>query len=443
MNNQIPFAFDIPSVSELTTDIKSLIETRFRDILVEGELSNVKKSRNGHIYFTIKDDSAQLPCVIWRSTAARLDASIRDGQQVILGGDLQVYPPHGKYQMIVTLVQQAGVGRLQQKFEMLKQKLEKEGLFQPDRKKPLPPFPLKVGVVTSSTGAAFHDIRATFEKRWPIATLFLHHASVQGNSAAGEISEAIRFFNRQKNPVDLLIVGRGGGSLEDLWPFNEETVARAIFTSDIPVVSAVGHEVDFSISDFVADERAATPTQSVIISTPDVNEVRYLVDDLTTSLENTLQQKIQFYKDYVHRLAHSHALLAVSDKLLFFKNRTENITDRLQSRFERRMYENESSLKQAQSELEARNPAAVLSRKKENVASLYDKLHNRFERRLHLKSALLNNRISRLKQLNPKSPLERGFTRVLQDGVWIRSKKAYQTGKSISIEWKDGTAERN
>jgi len=443
MNNQIPFAFDIPSVSELTADIKSLIETRFRDILVEGELSNVKESRNGHIYFTLKDDSAQLPCVIWRSTAARLDTPIKDGQQVVLGGDLQVYPPHGKYQMIVTLVQQAGLGRLQQKFEMLKLKLEKEGLFNPEHKKPLPPFPLKVGVITSATGAAFHDIRATFEKRWPIATLLLHHASVQGNSAAGEISEAIRYFNRQESPADLLIVGRGGGSLEDLWPFNEEEVARAIFNSAIPLVSAVGHEVDFSISDFVADERAATPTQAVIISTPDMNEVRFLVDDLTTSLENTLQQKIRYYRDYVYRLAHSHALLVVSDKLRFFKNRTENIKEQLQSRLSRRIYEKESVLKQKQSELEARNPAVVLSGKKEKITSLTDKLKSRYERHLHMKRALLGEKTSKLRELNPKAPLERGFTRILQDGEWIRSKKTYHADKKVSIEWQDGIAERN
>ena len=443
MNNQIPFAFDIPSVSELTADIKSLIETRFRDILVEGELSNVKKSRNGHIYFTLKDDSAQLPCVIWRSTAARLDTPINDGQQVVLGGDLQVYPPHGKYQMIVTLVQQAGLGRLQQKFEMLKLKLEKEGLFNPEHKKPLPPFPLKVGVITSATGAAFHDIRATFEKRWPITTLYLHHASVQGSRAAGEISEAISTFNNRESPVDLLIVGRGGGSLEDLWPFNEEVVARAIFNSRIPIVSAVGHEVDFSISDFVADERAATPTQSVIISTPDINEVRYLVDDLTTSLENTLQQKIQYYKDYVYRLAHSHALLAVSDKVRFFKNRIQSISEQLQSRFSRRMYEKESACKQKHSELEACNPASVLKRKKERIRSLTDRLNSRYERLLHLKSARLNQKISNLKEQNPKAPLERGFTRILQKGVWIRRKEAYQSDKKISIEWKDGIAERS
>lgn len=443
MKNQIPFAFDIPSVSELTADIKSTIESRFRDVLVEGELSNVKKSRNGHIYFTVKDDRAQLPCVIWRSTAARLGASVKDGQQVVLGGDLQVYPPHGKYQMIVSLVQQAGLGRLQQKFEMLKKKLDTEGLFKPEHKKPLPAFPLNVGVVTSATGAAFHDIRAAFEKRWPIATLHLHHASVQGKSAAGEISKAIRYFNRQSSPVDLLIVGRGGGSLEDLWPFNEEELARTIFNSEIPVVSAVGHEIDYSISDFVADERAATPTQAAILSTPDINEVRFMVDDLTGSLENTLQQKIQYYKDYVYRLAHSHALLVVSDKLRFFKNRTESITDQLQSRFSRRIYEKESAIMQMHSQLQAQNPAAVLSGKEKTVKSLSEKLNNRFERQLHLKTTQLRESASALRELNPKAPLERGFTRILQDGKWIRSQKTYRPENKISIEWHDGISDRN
>lgn len=443
MNKQIPFTFDIPSVSELTADIKSLIESRFRDILVEGELSNVKESRNGHIYFTLKDDRAQLPCVIWRSTATRLNTPINDGQQVILGGDLQVYPPHGRYQMIVSLVQQAGLGRLQQKFEMLKVKLEKEGLFNPAHKKPLPPFPLKVGVITSATGAAFHDIRATFEKRWPIATLYLHHASVQGKSAAGEISEAIRYFNSYDKAVDLIIVGRGGGSLEDLWAFNEEEIARTIFNSVIPIVSAVGHEVDFSISDFAADERAATPTQSVIISTPDINEVRYLVDDLTTTLENTLQQKIQYYKEYVHRLADSHSLLVVSDKLHFFKNRTNNITEKMQSRLSRRLYEKKSTLMQKHSQLEAQNPAAVLVRKKETIESLRDKLNSRYERLLHLKSSQLRNKISNLRENNPKAPLERGFTRIFQDGEWIRNKQSYIPDKHVIIEWEDGSIERN
>jgi exodeoxyribonuclease VII large subunit len=173
MKNQIPFSFDVPSVSELTNKIKTLLESNFRDVLVEGEISNVNESRNGHVYFTVKDDDAQLPCVMWRSVAQRLDVTLQDGQQVVIGGDIQVYAPHGRYQMIVSLVQQAGIGKLQQKFEELKRKLESEGLFSQAHKKPIPPFPFRIGVITSSTGAAFQDIRSTFEQRWPVATLYL------------------------------------------------------------------------------------------------------------------------------------------------------------------------------------------------------------------------------------------------------------------------------
>jgi len=199
MPDQIPFSFDVASVSDITNQIKQLLESNFRDVLVEGEISNVNQSRNGHYYFTVKDDNAQLPCVVWRNTAQRLDVELSDGQQVVLGGDIQVYAPHGRYQMIVSLVQQAGVGRLQQKFEELKAKLQKEGLFDDAHKKPLPPFPQHIGVITSSTGAAFHDIRSTFEQRWPLATLYLHHASVQGLNSAGELVSAIETM--QKSPV--------------------------------------------------------------------------------------------------------------------------------------------------------------------------------------------------------------------------------------------------
>lgn len=394
MTNQIPFSFDVPTVGELTNRIKQLLESNFRDVLVEGELSNVKESRNGHIYFTVKDDNAQLPCVVWRSTANRLGLDLREGQQVVLGGDIQVYAPHGRYQMIVTLVQQAGIGKLQQKFEELKKKLQDEGLFDDAYKKPIPPFPIRIGVITSSTGAAFHDICSTFEHRWPVAELQLHHASVQGLNAAGELVEAIAYFNEQKNPVDLLIIGRGGGSLEDLWPFNEEVVARALFDCTIPVISAVGHEVDFSISDFVADARAATPTQAAIIAAPDINELRYQIEDYTNSLAAVLQQKIQRYRDYVHQLAHSHALLVVQERLKLQKNRAEVLRERLHTRFER-----------------------ILLDRKSHIQQLCAQLENK----------------------NPKAPLERGFTRVLQNGRWIREKKDFHADKPAEIEWHDGS----
>jgi exodeoxyribonuclease VII large subunit len=439
MKNQIPFSFDVPTVTEITEKIKGLLEQNFRDILVEGEISNVNQSRNGHYYFTVKDDNAQLPCVIWRSTAQRIDVDIRDGQQVVLGGDLQVYAPHGRYQMIVSLVQQAGIGKLQQKFEELKKKLENEGLFSDAHKKPIPPFPIRVGVITSSTGAAFHDIKSTFEQRWPVATLYLHHASVQGLNAAPELVKAIEWFGNQEDPVDVLIIGRGGGSLEDLWPFNEEPVARAIFNCPIPTISAVGHEVDFSITDFVADARAATPTQAVVIAAPDINELRYMVDDYTGEMETVLQQKIQTYRDYVYSLANSHALLVVQEKLKYQKNRVSSLLEQLDSRVDRTIAERRSHLQQLRSAVESKNPRMVLQKWTESVTILSERLDNRYNRQLSDKKTKLNNLVSGLSQVNPKAPLQRGFTRVLQDGKWIRSSKDFDKSLSTEIEWNDGT----
>ncbi len=397
MPNQIPFSFDVATVSDITNQIKQLLESNFRDVLVEGEISNVNQSRNGHYYFTVKDDNAQLPCVIWRSTAQRLDVKLSDGQQVILGGDIQVYAPHGRYQMIVSLVQQAGVGRLQQKFEELKEKLQKEGLFEDTHKKPLPAFPQHIGVITSSTGAAFHDIRSTFEQRWPLATLYLHHASVQGLNSAGELVDAIETM--QEHPaIEVLIIGRGGGSLEDLWPFNEERVARAIFNCKIPVISAVGHEVDFSISDFVADSRAATPTQAAMIAAPDINDLRMQIDDYTMGIESFLKTKIEKYKEYVYRLGHSHALLKVQDRLIHLRNRVTSLQDKMQHR----------------------QQSIVLNRK-----------------------SYFNDLVYKLEKHNPNEPLERGFARVWQGENWVQSKAAMDKEKSIRVEWRDGSLDVN
>jgi len=392
MPDQIPFSFDVASVSDITQQIKQLLESSFRDVLVEGEISNVNQSRNGHYYFTVKDDNAQLPCVIWRSTAERQGVKLSDGQQVVLGGDIQVYAPHGRYQMIVSLVQQAGIGRLQQKFEELKEKLQKEGLFDDVHKKALPSFPTHIGVITSSTGAAFHDIRSTFEQRWPLATLYLHHASVQGLNSAGELVDAIQAMQQQPD-IDVLIIGRGGGSLEDLWPFNEEKVARAIFECTIPVISAVGHEVDFSISDFVADSRAATPTQAAMIAAPDINDLRMQIDDYTTGIESFLKTKIDKYKEYVYRLGHSHALLKVRDKLINQKNR---------------------------------------------VTSLHEKMQHRQQALFMNRRSSLNDLIYQLEKYNPNEPLERGFARVWQDKKWVRSKSSFDKKRKTEIEWSDG-----
>jgi len=392
MTDQIPFHFNIATVSDITNQIKELLESNFFDVLVEGEISNVTKSRNGHYYFTIKDDHAQLPCVIWRSTAQRLGVDLSDGQQVVIGGDIQVYTPHGRYQMIVSLVQQAGIGLLQQKFEKLKEKLQQEGLFDDSQKKPLPSFPQHIGIITSSTGAAFHDIRSTFEKRWPLATLYLYHASVQGLNAAGELVSAIERISQQPE-IELLIIGRGGGSLEDLWPFNEEKVARAIFNCPIPTISAVGHEVDFSISDFVADARAATPTQAAMIAAPDINDLRLQIDDYSNIIETHLKQKIESYKEYVHRLLNSHALLKIQDRIMYYQNHLTSLIHKLQHRQQFLMVNHNSNLQTI---------------------------------------------IHRLEKNNPNEPLERGFARVWQNSSWVKFKSEMDGNSEFEIEWRDG-----
>ncbi len=383
------------TVSELTEDIKTLLEGNFLDIKVEGEISNASTSRSGHTYFTLKDEDAQLSCVIWRGVSRSIDAEIVDGQQIIAGGDIQVYPPHGKYQLIVRSVKQAGIGALQEAFEKLKAQLKEEGLFDDVHKQPLPKFPFKIGVITSATGAAFHDIRDTLERRWPMATIYLHHASVQGVNAAPQLVKAINWFSAKQH-VDLLIVGRGGGSLEDLWPFNEEAVARALFDCAVPTISAVGHEVDFSISDFVADARAATPTQAAILATPDVNEIRMFADDLTTRLHDVMDERLSSQKERIQQLVQSHALRAVKQKVANSHDKVSYLNDRLQHRRE-----------------------VHFMRK-------YERL-NELSHRLELK--------------NPNAPLEQGYTRVWQDDHWVKSMDTFDTDKSLTIEWEDGETE--
>src|SRR5690625_2815641 len=377
------------SVSELTDDIKLLLEDHFLDIKVEGEVSNASTSRSGHTYFTLKDEDAQLSCVIWSGINRRLKVELADGQQITAGGDIQVYPPHGKYQLIVRSVEQAGVGALQEAFEKLKARLKKEGLFEEIHKKPLPRFPFNIGVITSATGAAFHDVRDTLERRWPLATVHLHHASVQGINAAPELVKAIRWFSTREENTDLLIVGRGGGSLEDLWPFNEEAVARALFACPIPSISAVGHEVDFSITDFVADARAATPTQAAILATPDINEVRMLADDLATRLHTAVESGVADQKKHVRQLVQSHALQAIRQKV-------EHLGER--------------------------------------VERLAQGLHHRQEMRLALQREKIGSLRHRLEARNPNAPLELGYSRIWQDNEWIKSKERFNTSKSTTVE---------
>src|SRR5205809_2094198 len=269
------------TVAELTRQIRGTLETKFGAVWVQGEISNYKLHPSGHQYFTLKDQRAQISCVIWRDTMAPLRQPLADGAQVQVYGTVTVFEARGQYQLNVQILQPRGVGVLQAKFEALKRKLEAEGLFAPERKRPLPKFPRRIGIVTSPTGAAIRDMLNVLRRRAPWLQILISPVRVQGAGAAQEIAVAIREFTLPSEafaPLDLIVVTRGGGSIEDLWEFNEEIVARAILNYTVPIVSAVGHEIDFTICDFVADLRAPTPSAAAELIVPDIADLERRLD---------------------------------------------------------------------------------------------------------------------------------------------------------------------
>lgn len=284
-------------VSQINTYLKSLMDDdiNLRNIYITGEISNFTNHyRTGHLYFTLKDEKSAIKAVMFRSSASRLRFEPENGMKVLIRGSVTVFERDGTYQIYCDDMIPEGMGELTIAFEQLKEKLRKEGLFDEENKKPLPEYPERIGVVTSPTGAALQDILTVLSRRYPSGEIILAGVQVQGDSAAGQIAEAIRDFNRL-NAADVLIVGRGGGSIEDLWAFNEEEVARAIFESKIPVISAVGHETDFTISDFVSDMRAPTPSAAAEIVAPDYREILYAADKTLDSMIDSIDKKIYMY----------------------------------------------------------------------------------------------------------------------------------------------------
>src|SRR2546425_8178057 len=272
------------TVAELTRAIRGTLETKFGAVWVQGEISNHKLHPSGHQYFTLKDQRAQISCVIWRDTMAPLRKPLADGAEVQVYGTVTVFEARGQYQLNVQILQPRGVGLLQAKFEALKRKLQAEGLFAPERKRPLPKFPRRIGIVTSPSGAAIRDMLNVLRRRAPWLQILINPVRVQGTGAAQEIAVAIRELslpNEAFAPLDLIVVTRGGGSIEDLWEFNEEIVSRAIFHSAVPIVSAIGHEIDFTICDFVADLRAPTPSAAAELIVPDIVDLQRRIDGVT------------------------------------------------------------------------------------------------------------------------------------------------------------------
>ena len=352
---------DVLTVSELTHRVRRTLEDAFDHLAVVGELSNVSRPASGHIYLTLKDAGAQISCVIWRSTARRLRFDLEDGMEVIVKGSITVYEPRGAYQIIVSSIQPKGMGALQLAFIQLRDKLEKEGLFGPEGKQPLPYLPACVGIVTSGTGAALHDILRVIGRRFPPAHIVLRPVRVQGEGAAGEIAEAIADFNRWGG-ADVLIVGRGGGSLEDLWAFNEEIVARAIHASRIPIISAVGHEIDVTIADLVADRRALTPSEAAEIVLPEYAELVGTIDSLRDRLAVALRGQVELARARLARLRASYGFRAPLELVRRYEQRLDELSSSATLAIRRRIESGREHLATAAGRLRALSPLGVLER---------------------------------------------------------------------------------
>ena len=349
----------ILTVTQLTRQIKNLLEGAFPDVWVEGEISNLRAPQSGHTYFTLKDEESQIRAVLFRSSQKNLKFTLQHGMQVICRGRVSVYDPRGEYQIVIEYIEPKGVGALQKAFEELKERLAKEGLFDLDRKKPLPLLPRRIGIVTSPTGAAIRDMLRVIRRRHPRMEILIYPVPVQGADAAPAIVEAIGYFNREKK-VDVMIIGRGGGSLEDLWAFNEEAVARAIYASKIPVISAVGHETDYAISDFVADLRAPTPSAAAEMVVQSEESFREHIGSLEIGLVRSMRRQIEVLRASLHEKM--RVLVDPRRRLEQNVQRVDELVGRLATGIGHHLRRDRALLASLAAGLDHLNPLGILSR---------------------------------------------------------------------------------
>jgi len=381
------------TVGALTKYIKYQFENdnNLQEVYLKGEISNFKKHARGHFYFTIKDETSRISAIMFAGYASKLNFDLVDGMKILVHGKISVFESTGNYQIYVDELLEDGLGNLYLAFEQLKEKLSKEGLFDESHKKSIPYIPKKIGIITADTGAAIRDILSTIKRRFPICETILFPSLVQGKDAAKDIVKNIEIASEYN--LDLLIVGRGGGSIEDLWPFNEEVVARAIYTCNIPIISAVGHEIDFTIADFVADKRAATPTAAAELAVPDLSELLSKIDSYKSNATLNIKNLIKNYNVVLERLKKSNVLI---------------------------------------------DPLNVYRVKEQILDNLYDKLVNltdyKFEK-YHLK---IDSYIDRLNVLNPLNALKRGYTFVKLNNKTINSVNELEISDKIDILFNDG-----
>ena len=422
------------TVSELTARIRDLLTRNFTDIWVEGEISNCREAQSGHIYFTLKDDRAQARCVFFKQEQRGIKFRPEDGLHVTVRGSVSVYEARGEYQIYVDNIEPVGLGALQLAFEQLKKRLEAEGLFSADGKKPLPLLPSRIGLITSPSGAAVRDVVRVLRRRFPNVHLTVFPVRVQGEGAALEIVKALKVFN-QKLRVDVLILARGGGSLEDLWAFNEEAVARAIAASEIPVISGVGHETDFTIADFVADVRASTPSAAAELVVQTRREFDKHIADLRETLAGLIRFRLLDFGKRVHELAGRRGFRRPLDLLRQQRQRADENTSRLASGLRARLEQSRKRFNAAHLRIisfDFRMKIAAFRLRLEKRAA---DLGLRAERLLRVKRERLARLALQLEERSPLRVLERGYAIATDaSGAVLRSADSVALGDSVNIQ---------
>lgn len=404
------------TVSELSAFIKQTLETQLRDIFVIGEISGYKKAQpSGHSYFTIKDDKSQISCNLWSFRHAHIKFTLKDGKKVLIRGRITVYEPRGTYAIEVNTITEIGIGELQAAFEKLKEKLKVEGLFDEENKKSIPEFPENVAIITSETGAVIEDFIKVSKKRYPHFNLYLFPSLVQGKGSIESICRAIRAANNYRIKFDVIVIARGGGSIEDLWTFNEEAVARAVYQSEIPVVSAVGHEVDYTICDFVADLRAPTPSAAAEMILPDRRELIEMLNGNEAGLETVVIDRIEYLKDSLDRIKNNYSFNRPKDLLNDMKLKLDDMSDDFRRMLTDKITYYTNDLKEKQRTLV-----------------------NLSENRIAYIRNDLNYKEKFLKSVSPDNTLKRGFSYVKKDGKIVSKKSILNKNDKISLKFYDG-----
>ncbi len=422
----------IYAVSELNRLVRGLLENKFTDVQIEGEIANLSKPASGHLYFSLKDDSAQLRCAMFRNRSFGLRYKPQSGDQVIARGKISLYEARGDYQFIIDTLQPAGAGALQQAFDALKEKLLVEGLFDQSRKKALPSMAKKIAVITSPSGAAIRDILQVLGRRFPLLEVVIYPVPVQGTQSAPAICEALERADQQVD-IDIILLSRGGGSIEDLWSFNEEQVARAVVTCKTPTICGVGHEIDFTIADFVADMRAPTPSAAAEIITPDQLELRQRLNGYQRSLRSTTNTLIRDKTNQLDwlskRLQQKHPLQQLQQQA----QRVDELDKRLHSAQIRQIQQARQRLGELQTQLARQSPETMLA----NVKSCYQQLALRLTQAWQNKQQILDSQLARatsqLALLNPQATLERGYSivRLEKSGKLVTDVKQLSVGTTL------------